>query len=426
MKKVILPAACLLLVLAFLFVGCGGGGGSGDAISSSWLGLTADPDIAGNLQVDIRPSSVSVRPGQAIALSVFVKDGYGHPANDIKIAFASQLGGTFDDKTAETSNGWVSTTFTAGTQPGTESIIVMTSAKSFSKPLLVQNPVAVNPTIQIVTSADTVQVGSMVTVAIGVSENGVPSNEVEVRLSSTLKGDFGSDSGKVENGWFSTTFKPDSDTAGVGTLTAMVNNASASKSLSVVKEKMPNPVLSMSVSPESIFPGQTASVIVIAKDENGSPSSSEIFMLSPSLAGGFNPASGKPVDGVFITEFTAGNEIGSATLSARCGEATASTILSIEKPEIVMKVSPSMSTVKIKERVPVSVLVTDTFSRPIDNAPVYLSAELDCDCSPEEGRTNDDGYFFFDFVASTTAGVSKIHALTTGATGSAQITVVGP
>ena len=91
-----------------------------------------------------------------------------------------------------------------------------------------------------------------------------------------------------------------------------------------------------------------------------------------------------------------------------------------------MKVSPSMSTVKIKERVPVSVLVTDTFFRPIENAPVYLSAELDCDCSPEEGRTNDDGYFFFDFVASTTAGVSKIHALTAGATGTAQITVVGP
>lgn len=99
MKKVILPAACLLLALAFLFVGCGGGGSSGDAISSSWLGLTADPDVAGNLQVDIRPSSVSVRPGQTIALSVFVKDGYGHPANDIKLAFASQLGGTFDDKT---------------------------------------------------------------------------------------------------------------------------------------------------------------------------------------------------------------------------------------------------------------------------------------------------------------------------------------
>lgn len=424
MKKFILPAVCLLLVLSFLVAGCGGG--SGSSVSSSWLGLTADPDVAGNLQVDINPSSVSVRPGQAIALSVFVKDGYGHPLDGAKLAFASQLGGTFDDKTAETSNGWVSTTFTAGNQPGTEAIIVLASAKSFSKSLLVQNPVVVNPTIQVVTSADTVQAGSMVTVAIGVSENGVPSNDVEVRLSSTLKGDFGSDSGKVENGWFTTSFKPDSDTAGVGTLTAMVNNASASKSLSVVKEKMPNPVLSMSVSPESLFPGQAASVIVIAKDENGSPSSSEIFMLSPSLAGGFNPASGKPVDGVFITEFTAGNEIGSATLSARCGEATASTILSIEKPEIVIKVSPSVNTVKVKERVPVSVLVTDTYLRPISDAPVYLSAELGCYCSPDDGKTNDDGYLFFDFVASTTAGVSKIHALTTGATGTAQITVVGP
>lgn len=424
MKKCILPAVCLLLMLAFLFVGCGGGGGSGDAISSSWLGLTADPDIAGNLQVDIRPSSVSVRPGQAIALSVFVKDGYGHPANDIKIAFASQLGGTFDDKTAETSNGWVSTTFTAGTQPGTESIIVMTSAKSFSKPLLVQNPVAVNPTIQIVTSADTVQVGSTISVAIGVSENGLPSNNIEVYLSSPLGGNFGSDSGKVENGWFTTTFKA-GDNSGFVNIIAMVNDIKATKTLSVTKEKIASPTLSVSVNPTAIFQGQSASVIVIATDENGGVSTTEIS-LDASLEGNFNPAKGDPENGVFFSNFTSGNEVGVATITAWSGLSSATALLSIEKPEIVMKVSPSMSTVKIKERVPVSVLVTDTFSRPIDNAPVYLSAELDCDCSPEEGRTNDDGYFFFDFVASTTAGVSKIHALTADATGSAVITVVGP
>lgn len=127
MKKFILPALCLLLVLSFLAAGCGGGSGSGDSVSSSWLGLTTDPDVAGNLQVDIKPSSVSVRPGQAIALSVFVKDGYGHPLDGAKLAFASQLGGTFDDKTAETSNGWVSNIFTAGNQPGTEAIIVLAS-----------------------------------------------------------------------------------------------------------------------------------------------------------------------------------------------------------------------------------------------------------------------------------------------------------
>lgn len=423
MKKVILPAACLLLVLAFLFVGCGGGS-SGDAVSSSWLGLTADPDVVGNLQIDIRPSSVSVRPGQTIALSVFVKDGYGHPANDVKLAFASQLGGTFDDKTAETSNGWVSTTFTAGTQPGTESIIVMTSAKSFSKPLLVQNPVAVNPTIQIVTSADTVQVGSMVTVAIGVSENGVPSNEVEVRLSSTLKGDFGSDSGKVENGWFSTTFKP-GDNSGLADIVAMVNGVKATKTLSVIKEKIASPILSVRVNPSAVFQGQSASVIVIATDETGGVSTAEIS-LDATLEGSFSPARGTPENGVFFSNFTSDKEVGIATITAWSGLSSATAQLSIEKPEIVMKVSPSMNTVKINERVPVSVLVTDTFSRPIENASVHLSAELGCDCSPKEGSTNDDGYMFFDFIASTTAGVSKIHALTADATGSAVITVVGP
>ncbi len=425
MKKFILPAVCLLLMLAFLVAGCGGGSSSGNSISSAWLGLTADPDTAGNLQVDLRPSSVSVRPGQAIALSVFVKDGYGHPLDGAKLAFASQLGGTFDDKSAETAKGWASNVFTAGKQPGTEAIIVMAGEKSYSQSLLVQNPVVVNPTIQVVSSADSTQSGSAITLAIGVSENGVPANEVEVKLSSTLKGDFGSEYGQVENGWFTTTFKPDVETAGVGTLTAMINGTKAEKSITVVKQKVSSPVLTISVNPDSIFQGQTASVIVIAKDASGSPSTAKIN-LSASLAGSFNPDDGNPVDGVFFSEFTAGKEVGSATLTAYSGDASASAILSIEKPQIVIKVAPSMNTVKVKERVPVSVLVTDTFSRPIENAPVYLSAELGCYCSPEEGKTNDDGYMFFDFNASATAGVSKIHALTTGATGTAQITVVGP
>ncbi|HNS08179.1 MAG TPA: hypothetical protein PKN29_00700 [Candidatus Ozemobacteraceae bacterium] len=424
MKKFILPAVCLLLVFSFLIVGCGGGSGSGDSISSSWLGLTADPDAAGNLQVDIRPSSVSVRPGQTIALSVFVKDGYGHPLDGAKLAFASQLGGTFDDKSVETAKGWASNLFTAGKQPGTESIIVMSGEKSYSQALLVQNPVVVNPTIQIVTSADIIKSGSAVTVAVGVSENGAPSDGAEVKLSSPLGGDFTSDSGKVENGWFTTTFKP-GDISGIVNIVAMVNDAKATKALSVVKDKIASPTLSISVNPPAIFQGQTASIIVIATDENGA-AADVVINLSADVNGSFSNNDKQTSGGVFYSEFTAGKEVGSATITASSGFASVSTILSVEIPEIIMKVSPSVNTVKVKDRIPVSVLITDNFSSPIENAPVYLSAELGCYCSPDDGKTNDDGYFFFDFVASTTAGVSKIHALTTGATGTAQITVVGP
>jgi hypothetical protein len=424
-QRLFLSVMVLLSLVTILISGCGGVSSSGTSISSGWLGLNADPDAAASLQIDIKPSAVSVRPGQTISLAVLVKNAYGHPLDGIKLLFASQLGGTFDDKTTETENGWASNLFTAGDKPGTESLIVMAQSSSFSRPLLVQSPVIANPAIQLVTSSDNVQSGNPVTLAVGVSENGVPANDVEVNLASTISGDFGSNNGKTENGWFSTTFTPDNNSSGVGTISAMINGTRAEKSISVFKNKVISPALTISVNPESVFQGQTASVIIIAKDSSGAASDAKIN-LSSSLSGSFVPDDGNPTDGVFFSEFTAGKEVGSATLTVYSGDASASTILSIERPEIVVKVSPAMNTVKIEEKVPVAVLVTDTFSRPIEDAPVYLSAELGCECSPEEGKTNDDGYMFFDFIASSTAGIARIHALTAGATGSAQITVVGP
>jgi hypothetical protein len=205
----------------------------------------------------------------------------------------------------------------------------------------------------------------------------------------------------------------------------MVNGEKADKSLAVVKQKQSSPQLKISVHPDAVFQDQTAAVIVVAKDAEGFPSDAEVY-LSSSLNGQFDDVSGTPRDGVFFTEFTAGKEVGSASLNVFSMEASASTILSIERPTIVVDISPSVDSVKIGEMAPVSLLVTDTYSRPIPDAQVYLSASLGCYCEPESGETNDDGYFFFDFVASQTAGISTIRALTAGASGSADINVVGP
>jgi hypothetical protein len=97
-----------------------------------------------------------------------------------------------------------------------------------------------------------------------------------------------------------------------------------------------------------------------------------------------------------------------------------------ERPEIVAKLSPSVDRIKIEERIPVSVLVTDTYSRPISDTEVYLKASLGCECSPESGNTNEDGYLFFDLIAGDTTGTTTIRALTAGASDSADINVFGP
>ena len=277
MNQRVLPIGLFILLAALLVIGCGGGGSSGDSLSSSWLGVKSPSDGSENWQVDIRPAAVAIRPGQTIAMSVFLKNAYGHPVDGVKLLFSSQLGGTFDDTTVETEKGWASNLFTAGKQPGTESIIVIANNYSAAKPILIQSPSVSVPDLKMVTSSDVAQAGNMITVAVGVSIDGVPADDVEVRLASTLPGDFGSESGDAEKGWFTTTFKPDEDIAGVGTLTAMVNGHSVAKAITVVRGQLETPQLTISVNPDSIFQGQTASVIVISKNSYGIAARSKFY-----------------------------------------------------------------------------------------------------------------------------------------------------
>ncbi|GAB4275056.1 MAG: hypothetical protein Kow0029_15880 [Candidatus Rifleibacteriota bacterium] len=410
------------MLLLFL-IGCGGGS-SGSSYSSDWIGITSDPSSQ-DYQVEIKPSATSVRPEQSIPLAVLVKDAYGHPLDEIALQFSSQLGGTFDDQTGNTSKGWFSTRFTAGKTAGTEVITVAANGVSASKSILVKPADPQTTVISIVTSSNTSLAGTPVTLAVGVTVDGQPSSDANVFLASTIPGSFSPDSGTVSSGWFTSTFTPDSGASGVGTITAMVGGTISSSPISVVKQKKDVPQLAVSVNPGSVFQDQTAAVIVMAMDSAGFPANSEIY-LSCSLDGAFASNSGTPVDGVFYTEFTAGKEVGSATITAFSLGASASTILSIERPQIVMKITPSSSSVKVGETIPVSVLVTDTYLRPISGASVFMAAELGCYLDPSEGTTNDEGYMFANFVAGQTAGTAKINGLTSGAASSAQLTVVGP
>lgn len=426
MKQRCLLACLAGLLLVFLSLGCGGGGGSaGTSIASSWLGKSADPDANNQVAVDIRPSAVTLRPGQAISLAILVKNSMGYPLDGAEIQLASLLGGEFDEKTGKTEKGWFSTKFTAGSLVGTEAITALVNGKLESKSLLIQAVPASVPVVQIITSADSTLADTAINVAVGATIDGAPADGLNVLLSSTINGTFGDDAGSLSKGWFTTSFKPDAKAEGVGTITALIEGIIVKTSLSVVKQKKGVPQLKIAVNPDAVFQDQSAAVIVTATDGNGFPSSANVY-LSSSLNGSFSSSNGTPEDGMFFTEFTAGKEVGSCTITVFSMDASASTVLSIERPVIVAKISPSSNRVKVEEKIPVSVLVTDSFARPISGTEVYLRADLGCTCSPENGNTNDDGYLFFELTAGDTAGTTVIRALTAGTNASASVTVFGP
>lgn len=420
-------ACCLALAVLVLFPGCGGGSGSsGNSLASSWLGTDPKAQTSDPASIDIRPSTTSMKPGQTISLSVLVKNAFGQPLDGVNLQLASILGGTFEDQTGQTSKGWFSTRFTAGKQVGTEAITAIANGESESKSILVQASTPEQTTLSVVTSSDSTLADIPVTVVVSAKIDGVSANGENVVLSSTLPGQFGNDSGEINQGWFSTSFTPSTSATGVGTITALLNGIFANASLSVVKVKKDAPQLKVTVNPNAVFQDQTCAVIVTGQDSKGFPSDANVY-LSATLNGVFDNKSGTLDDGVFFTEFTAGKEVGSATITVNStGDASASTILSIERPQIVAKLSPSSNKVKVEEKIPVSVLVTDTYSRPISNTEVYLRANNDCTCSPESGSTNDDGYLFFDLTAGETAGTTTITALTAGASATADVTVYGP
>lgn len=418
-------AGIFALIALLLFSGCGGGS-SGSSYSSSWLGTDPVAQTSDPAQIDINPSSLTLKPGQSISLSILVKNAFGQPIDGVNLQLASVLGGTFEESTGETSKGWFSTRFTAGKQIGTEAIMAIANGETNSKSILIQASSPEQTSLALVTSSDSTLAETAITVVVSAKIDGVSANEESVSMSSTLPGQFGNDSGEINQGLFSTSFTPSDKALGVGTITALVNGVFAHTNLSVVKVKKDAPQLKVSVNPDAVFQEQTCAVIVTGTDSKGFPSDANIY-LSASLNGSFDTKSGQLDDGVFFTEFTAGKEVGSATITVNStGDASATTILSIERPEIVAKLSPSAKNVKIGEKIPVSVLVTDTFSRPIANADVYLRASNACTCDPEKGSTNDDGYFFFDLVAGDTAGTTTITVLTAGASATADVTVIGP
>jgi hypothetical protein len=425
MRSKLVVAGLIVLAIFFILTGCGNSGSNGSSYSSSWLGVTPDPSAKNAAVIDIRPSAVAIQPTQTISLAILVKDSYGHPVDGASIQLSSHLGGFFEDESGETEKGWFSTRFTAGSRVGTEAITVLIDGLAQTKSLLVETIPGSSPVVQVITGANSTLVDTPVTVAVGATIDGAKADGINVLLSATIPGSFYNNSGELEKGWFTTSFTPDSDASGIGTITAIVEGVIADTSLAVVKQKKESPQLSISVHPDAVFQDQTAAIIVTARDSSGFPSSSNVY-LSTSLNGTFDQVSGAPEDGVFFTEFTAGKEVGSATLTVFAMDASASTILSIERPEIVAKLSPSVDRIKIEERIPVSVLVTDTYSRPISDTEVYLKASLGCECSPESGNTNEDGYLFFDLIAGDTTGTTTIRALTAGASDSADINVFGP
>lgn len=419
---VILGILCLLA-----FTGCGGGsGGSGNSYASSWLGTTSNANSSDPASIDIRPSSVTVKPGQSISLAILVKNAFGQPIDGANLQLASVLGGTFEDQTGRTTKGWFSTRFTAGKQVGTEAITAIANGEIQSKPILVQATTAEQTTLSIITSSDSTLAETPVTVVVSAKVDGLNAENETVALSSTIPGRFSDSSGEINQGWFSTSFTPDSSAAGIGTLTALVNGVFSNCSLSVVKTKKEAPELKITLNPDAVFQDQTCAVIVSGVDSKGFPSDATVY-LSATLNGTFDRNSGSLSEGLFFTEFTAGKEVGSATITVfSTGDASASTILSIERPTIVAKISPSSDKLKIGEKIPVSVLVTDTFSRPITGSEVHLLANNGCTCNPDQETTNSDGYIFFELEAGSTAGITTITALTAGASDTADVTVFGP
>jgi hypothetical protein len=414
----------LILPVVGYLAGCSGGA-KGGGVASDWLGGTAQVINGTATAVNMMAVNSRIAPTETTALAIQIMDAQGRPADGAEVTLASLLGGTFDPATGQSVKGWFYTRYTAANLSGTETLTAMALGGVASVSLKIVAKEVATPTLKILTGAPQITPETPVSVAVYCDQNGILSNDIPVLLSSSKGGEFKENPGTITKGWFYTTFTPGA-AAELGTYTigAQVLGVTTDTTLLVANTPAPARTMVVTANPIAIYTGQDTVIVVQITDEFGAPANANLVMAAD-YEGTFEPPSGQSSNGVFYTTFTAGKEVGSATVKAIYGTTEGMTDVSIEKP--ILKITVKTASGRIKNsstKNPISVYVADDLQRPIAKAEVLLSASLTGGTfESESGQTGDDGFFSTFYTAGALTGSNTFTAMAQGYVGTTTVQI---
>src|SRR6185436_11520662 len=165
--------------------------------------------------------------------------------------------------------------------------------------------------------------------------------------------------------------------------TASTADATAEISIQVGESAETKPSLILSVSPNSVATGETATITVIARNSDGSPAAAGQRVILTSSLGSITPSSVETKsDGTATAKFTAGTLAGTATITAVMGSSdAATTTVTIRDIATDISVSANPQSVPItgtpaNDPIEITAVVINAQQQVLQNVPVTFSTEL--------------------------------------------------
>lgn len=299
------------------------------ALAGSLVGSTSIQIIPSEpilYQLAVIPASPVVAQGKAVPISVKITDAFGKSVSDGEVSMFQTLDGTFEPAKGTLSQGFFSTTFTAGSQIGTCSISALYRGSIGTASVGVIAKTI--DTLQATVIPALVALGQKQTTPITVkitNQRGETVDGIEVYLASSLEGTFDATKGTTSKGVFTTNFT--SGTAsGLNTITAMASGISGTANIQVTV----NPILSFSA-PNLTMARNTKQVLQIqATDDRGNPLTGAKLYISSTAGGTFDEASQETKAGLAYFTYTAPGLAGQETITIQGLGKTSSIVLTIQ------------------------------------------------------------------------------------------------
>lgn len=239
--------------------------------------------------------------------------------------------------------------------------------------------------------------GSSTITIVGRKPDGNPLNPgTEIRLSSD-RGTVSPSIVEVDSSGRATATLRADGRSGTAKVTAAVADATVDISIQIGESAETKPSLLLSVSPNSVATGETATITVIARNADGSPAPAGQNVILTSTLGAISPSTVQTkADGTATAKFTAGTLAGSATITAVMGSSdAATTTVTIRDIATDLSVSANPTSVPATgtpddEPIEITAVVINAQQQVLQNVPVTFSTELGS-LSSTVGFTNSSG-----------------------------------
>jgi adhesin/invasin len=239
-------------------------------------------------------------------------------------------------------------------------------------------PVAPNGTVLTI-SANPSQIGlngrSTITI-VGRKPDGNPLNPgTEIRLS-TNRGTIDSIVTTDDGGRATATFRGDGR-QGEAMITAMTSNAMVMTTIQVGQSDATRPTVLVSVAPSTVPVEGTATVTVIARNADGTPVGAGQTVILTTTLGTITPARPQTrADGTATATLQAGDQAGTATITAIVGSSAAATaMVTIRDAATDMSLQPNPTTIpNTGGTITLTAFVSNSQGQPLQGAPVNFQS----------------------------------------------------